>query len=120
MLELVKVEKRNREMPKATTYQGRYYRVTGRDWQAYNSKPRIYAHPDDYSVLENLSGRYSRPFQAVKAEVIPAIWAQLGEEPIKAVWSQKAGCSCGCSPAFILQDEGKRYDIWAEYRGGVR
>ncbi len=35
-------------------------------------------------------------------KVLPEILKQAGIPEAKASWSWKAGCSCGCSPGFIL------------------
>ena len=75
-------------------------------------KPRIYMMPQGETILENLKQRRSRPvaeFKILAHSVInstPAVGASLS-------WSQKAGCSCGCSPAFIV-DSGVdyKYDIF--------
>src|SRR5690606_25287019 len=36
--------------------------------------------------------------------LLPEVFKQLNGEPLKAHWSQYAGCSCPCSPGFILSD----------------
>ena len=35
---------------------------------------------------------------------------------VKAKWSLKAGCSCGCSPGYVLRGEGARGrgDVWVD------
>jgi len=75
-------------------------------------KPRIYMMPQGETIIENLKNRRNRPvaeFKILAHSVInstPAAGASLS-------WSQKAGCSCGCSPAFIV-DSGVdyKYDIF--------
>jgi hypothetical protein len=48
-------------------------------------------------------GRYKRPHQAYRKEVLPLVLIDLMiASNTKVTWSQKAGCSCGCSPGFIL------------------
>ncbi|MCO5171167.1 MAG: hypothetical protein M9894_33095 [Planctomycetes bacterium] len=41
---------------------------------------------------------------------------QLGWPGVKATWSLKAGCGCGCSPAYVLRGEGARgrEDVWVD------
>jgi len=64
-------------------------------------KARIYVSPEGETVLENLmGGRYTRPYAAYRALVLPLIHELYGQD-IKLVWSQRAGCSCRCSPGFI-------------------
>ncbi len=45
---------------------------------------------------------------------LPCILKEVGiPENTKASWSQKAGCSCGCSPGFILKGH-KGLNIFAD------
>lgn len=59
------------------------------------------------SILENLMNRRSRPHKEFKA-LLPKVFkgtqfeSLWNEGHIKASWSQKCGCSCGCSPGFRL------------------
>lgn len=59
------------------------------------------------SILENLKNRRSRPIKEFKA-MLPQVFkgtqfeSLWNEGHIKANWSQKCGCSCGCSPGFRL------------------
>src|SRR5690606_4723692 len=50
-----------------------------------------------------LHGRHNRPYAAYRT-LLPEGFKQLNVEPLKARWSQYAGCSCPCSPGFILSD----------------
>lgn len=79
-------------------------------------KPRVYFFVDE-TILENLQNRRSRPYNEYR-KLIPQVLKKANKqqdkelpkfpENTKACWSQKAGCSCGCSPGFILQT-----DHWA-------
>lgn len=78
--------------------------------------PRLYISPENESVLENLiGGRHNRPADLYH-KALPAILKELGlPEDTEAVWSQYAGCSCPCSPGFILKDprlQGDGRDFW--------
>mgnify|MGYP001147844608 CR=1 FL=1 len=65
----------------------------------------IYVWPKGESILENLENRHQRPYTIYKKEVIPGVLRQMGLPSFAKVrWSQKAGCPCGCSPAFIVVD----------------
>lgn len=79
---------------------------------------RVYVDVKDESILENLGNRTSRPYKAWK----PLVEAKLKEMGIgfeKIRWSQYAGCSCPCSPGFVVVgDRGK--DIWMTVEGGVK
>ena len=85
--------------------------VRKKDVGEWNQKPRIYVFPPEYTVLENLENRRERPYQEWKKlipEVIEKAKTRKGGDEIefgpntKVRWSQKAGCSCGCSPGFIV------------------
>lgn len=68
------------------------------------TKSRMYFSPKGETVLENfLHGRHNRPYAAYRT-LLPEVFKQLNVEPLKARWSQYAGCSCPCSPGFILSD----------------
>ena len=65
----------------------------------------IYVWPKGETILENLESRHQRPYTVYKKEVLPEVLRQMGLQPFTKVrWSQKAGCPCGCSPAFIVVD----------------
>ena len=89
-----------------------------RDYRDRAKNTRIYCFPKDFNVVEDLvtrrdpdgNSRYNpsvlRPMieDALKENNIP-----IG----KLRWSRKAGCSCGCSPGFIM--DGARPDIYITY-----
>jgi hypothetical protein len=86
------------------------------DPRSYNSKPRTYIFPKGETIIENLFvGRRNRPIDLYRSDILPAVADELARyartvkgmehvqpEDFKFNWSQKAGCSCGCSPAFIV------------------
>lgn len=64
---------------------------------------RIYIWPAKGAVLENIFGRCSSPHKLYRRDVIPQVLAALGlPADTKLRWSQYAGCSCPCSPGFII------------------
>ena len=64
------------------------------------------------TILHHLTNCFSEPYKAVKP-LLPEILAQAGVVGLdKASWSQKCGCSCGCSPGFKLNG--------ATYEGSTR
>ena len=70
-------------------------------------KGRIYVFRSKESILDNLVNRWNTPYKMYKTEVLPQVFAQLNmPSDVKVAWSQRAGCSCGCSPGFII----KSYD----------
>jgi hypothetical protein len=68
----------------------------------WNSGTRIYVGEVGESVFENLNNRFGRPVNEYRAAVLEAL-TSIGITDHKVAWSQKAGCSCGCSPGFILR-----------------
>lgn len=65
-------------------------------------KTRLFIFPEGESVWANLANRRERPADLYR-QLLPAIYEQAGiPAGTKARWSQKAGCSCPCSPGFIL------------------
>ena len=89
----------------------------------FNAAPRLYVDVEDETILDNLANRKRRPYNIYKT----AIWSsQLGQvfDLGKLQWSQYAGCSCPCSPGFILPKQqvnigGKtwsRFDAWVEFK----
>jgi hypothetical protein len=86
------------------------------------SRARVYFFPKGETVLENFAyGRRNRPIAALRA-LLPEVYEQTKLEPdCQAIWSQKAGCSCGCSPGFILKGVALKgvgyfgFDIFVDY-----
>lgn len=70
------------------------------------AKTRVYVWPAKETILENLQNRRARPLAQWRKEVLPAVFEHLGLPSAlsKAKWSQSAGCACGCSPGFILEE----------------
>ncbi len=105
------------EIPGATV------RINERRYQRgseYNASPRMYVDIND-TLFENLLNRTRRPYNVYKTlihETDLHKYIDLG----KLQWSQHAGCSCPCSPGFILPHqhltfEGKtfvKFDLWLE------
>lgn len=78
-------------------------------------KSRVYVDPGKFDVIEDLTNRTRRPFNAWRAPVTEAL-ARIGIEGVKLNWSQKAGCSCPCSPGFILNGDAAPVggDFWVK------
>ena len=82
-------------------------------------KPRVYVHVKGENVMENLVLRRARPYDFYREHVLPRLRETYGlSSETKIRWSQKAGCGCGCSPGFIIEDLGPNSmlygkDVWA-------
>ena len=64
--------------------------------------PRVFVWGADESVLENMANRRHRPYSVWRKEILPEVWERLGLTNVKVRWSQYAGCTCPCSPGFIV------------------
>jgi hypothetical protein len=91
----VKIVTVKRRAPYSTPY------ATVREW---NKGTRIYVDEVGETVLDNLEKRMGRPSDKYKAPVLEAL-EQIGLTSVKVNWSQRAGCTCPCSPGFILRNE---------------
>lgn len=70
---------------------------------------RVYFWPQGENMLQNLENRRSRPYEDYRW-LLPAVLMQAGipvEYADGARWRQKAGCTCGCSPGFIIAFKSK-------------
>lgn len=87
----------------------------------YNKKPRLYLGHDEandgrsspLSPLEQMVGErwQSGDTWAYRARFIPEALKQVGLEGVSFKFSQKAGCSCPCSPGWVLGTDGP-FDIY--------
>ena len=68
------------------------------------SKTRVFVWPKGESIMENLQNRRNRPHTAMKPFALRAAEA-LGVQVESISWSQNAGCSCGCSPGFVVKGD---------------
>lgn len=76
--------------------------------------PRVYVDIEGENVLGNLLNRHSRPHVAWRELIAGPLTELFGLDLIdpetgdlrgenRLTWRQNAGCSCGCSPAFLLE-----------------
>ena len=81
-----------------------------RERDGWNTKPRVYFSPSGESILEQLFNRRERPHLAYR-DLMPEVLDKVGLnekdsngliKQVKFRWSQKAGCSCPCSPGFRI------------------
>lgn len=73
-----------------------------RDYRDRKGTTTISFFHDGENVLEDLANRHSRPYKIYRT-LFPKVQKLLGlKAPIKATWSQYAGCTCPCSPGFII------------------
>jgi len=135
MFQIEKIEVRRSPSPRRG--EGKWNQVGGA-----SGKSVIYVHIEGEGVAEQLIYRRSRPTKIYR-DVVNQVRAEIenseyrtpssispysGEEQgnhlmqpadlSDFVWKQTAGCSCGCSPAFVVNsDRGKT--IWITVSGIV-
>ena len=78
-------------------------------WREYSKQTRIYVWPKGETIMQNLMNRKQREHTVYKKEVIPGVLEAMGlPTDTKVRWSQYAGCSCPCSPGFIVDGDSRR------------
>lgn len=80
---------------------------------------RLYVSVSGENIIQNLENRFDRPVKEYRRLLAPVLQLLSRAVPfnpiepvIKARWSQKAGCSCGCSPGFILDRKVQLDGTW--------
>ena len=92
----------------------RYYRNT-RKSDVPDGHSIVYLSVQGESWLGNLNNRHDRPHQILRPYVIKALKENgIPFENIR--WSQRAGCSCPCSPGWIIQKGDIGKDYWMEVK----
>lgn len=76
------------------------YRDNYRVWTGQVKTRLHFFHDQDESVLEQMVNRRNRPYEVFR-QFVPIV-LDGAPEGTRVNWSQYAGCSCGCSPAFIV------------------
>jgi len=86
--------------------------VTVNPSHSKSNASRIYIWPNGETIIQNLINRRQRPYTQYRREVLPKLFSQLGWSPDTRVrWSSYAGCSCPCSPGFIVTDGPRRLSV---------
>ena len=99
-------------------------KVTSHNRSSRERKVRgvIYVNVKNETIMQNLMERKSRP-HAEYRKLMPAAFEQMKADgllppnveakDVKMVWSQYAGCSCPCSPGFVVTSHHlHRKDVW--------
>jgi len=69
-----------------------------------------YVWPKGETLMENLAERYARPYEAWRP-LVEAKLKELGIGYEKLAWRQRAGCTCPCSPGFVLRGNTRRISV---------
>jgi hypothetical protein len=99
-------------------------RFTGDNMREYNAAPRMFIEVKDETILDNLKNRSRRPYNTYKTLLRGSVIATILDLG-NLRWSQYAGCSCPCSPGFILPHQVRllggetvtRFDVWVTIEG---
>lgn len=75
--------------------------------ERWGKKPRVFVEVADEGLVENLENRRNRPVK-VYSKIVRAALAEANIGIEKLLWSQYAGCTCACSPGFILTTTGAK------------
>lgn len=73
----------------------------------------IYIWQKGESIADNLIYRRARPYTVWRKQVLPLLvekYPYLAK--FKFSWSQRAGCSCPCSPGFIVVPKDGNFGWW--------
>jgi len=69
-------------------------------------KSRIYVFPKGETIWENIQNRRVRPVDIYRGIVCDALQVNgIHVSTVRLSWNQKAGCSCGCSPGFVVEQD---------------
>lgn len=89
------------------TFPGGKITFMERKWSAHtrssemSAAPRMYVSVTDETIMDNLANRKRRPYNVYKT-LIHSSGLNKVLNLSKLSWSQHAGCTCNCSPGFIL------------------
>lgn len=75
-------------------------------------KPRLHIGGDLIREKEK-ELTYRKQIAWAKEYFIPTL-TKIVNRPVNVKFSGKAGCSCGCSPGFIIDDSSIPFDIWMD------
>lgn len=92
-------------------------KITKRKSERRGMKSRIFFFHNNESILDNLINRHDRPQKAYR-QLLPQIMEQNGFNG-KVRWSQRAGCSCPCSPGFIVDGWNGGVDLYVHLENEV-
>lgn len=76
-----------------------------RDDKATHS--RLFVFIKDETLAENLINRKNRPTKLYR-EIAEEALIEAGIDFYQLNWSQRAGCSCPCSPGFIVKGSARK------------
>lgn len=86
-----------------TVYKTSGYEAWKRATKEKHRSAQIHIFLSGEKLIDNLMNRRQRPYTMYRKELIPQILKEMKlPANTKVFWRQNAGCSCGCSPGFIV------------------
>ena len=81
---------------------------------------RVFIEPyKKETTVEQLFARRERPYIVWRKTVIPHVLRDLGlPSDTRVRWSQYAGCTCPCSPAFIIEGTDGYKNVYVQLEKG--
>lgn len=76
----------------------------------FKRKTRVYFDIKDKTIMSNITKKGYWPYDEYR-KMLPEVFEKSNLKIQKASWSRRAGCSCGCHPGFIL-DEDKGHSVY--------
>lgn len=107
------VETNRKHYESYTDHRGRTRWTTNPRKDTPSGKTRVYVSVEGENLWDDFANRTSRPHTLWAAPVKAALIAAGWPATVSLRWSQKAGCSCPCSPAFFVTGGPLGHDIWA-------
>ncbi len=85
------------------------------DKKAHNSRVYVFHEGVGPKPLFGIANgeRWSHPTALYRKFVLPKVRKEMNlDSGVSIRWSQKAGCSCGCSPGFVIDDNRGCRDVF--------
>lgn len=79
--------------------------VSHENFDLHFKKMRVYLFPKKETGWENFNNRRNRDRSLWRKITLQVMEKMYGYKNVKMVFSQKAGCHCGCSPGFIVEQK---------------
>lgn len=82
-------------------------------WKGKRVHGRMHVfHEGEPIIPDNLINRHYRPYELYRKVILPVVKEVLDiDDDIKFEWDQRAGCSCPCSPGFIIKGYYNNIDV---------
>ena len=87
--------------------------VYNRHWKSNRKYGRLHVfHKGEPILPDNLINRHYRPYELYRKVILPVVKEALDiDDAITFKWDIRAGCSCPCSPGFVIKDYYKNIDV---------